>query len=165
VRRAKTKIQGPFLLATMATDLLSSSPTKVADASFALLRILLVDEKEVNNSSHGKQDGRVVVIIALSLLILVISVCACLGCCGGSKLLTLGNFAESNDAYQRRVLERQRRLEEARQMTPREKKKKIMRSLEHNQVRMVRECVNGVECSSCLYLCCCCCFCWIVSLS
>jgi hypothetical protein len=86
-------------------------------------------------------DYTVVYAVNAFILALLLTVCSWFWCCGGAKRMVItpnSHTATSSDVlYQRQVLQRRLKREQRGQMTPEERKAKILQSIQRNRVHMV----------------------------
>jgi hypothetical protein len=113
----------------------------------AFLRNLLLNEgdEEVPPSSGGgfgggEFDHKVFWSVNAFIVVLLIGSCAWCYCYGGGKAFCLGsmNRTQSDQEYQRAVLQRRQREAEQTKDSPEKRKRKLAQSFQRNQVGMVR---------------------------
>ena len=86
-------------------------------------------------SSQGI-DHRVFWAVNGFILALLVSVCSWFWCCGGIERMTSAT-ADSDQQYIRSVQRRQQERQAAEQMTPDQRKQRILQSIQRHQVKMV----------------------------
>lgn len=114
---------------------LSIETTLAGAFSSSFLRGLSEPENQNEDTEH-QTDPVVFWGVNAFILVLLISVCSWLWCCGGYKGLT--RVQQSDLQYAQRLQQRNAEREARRQMSPQERQVAIIQSLRRNQVRMVR---------------------------